>query len=135
MSTLPATHIHTDCNEEQRKPINVGHLLQSEQNSLKHSHCCATIPSSSAYNSVIKDPDSLATATVSITDETSKPCCQKYCTAATVWCNTTCACHRNGVVCIVVICIIDRVDMLHYLYHLVTLEVRTVLCVLGSLYY
>ena len=50
------------------------------------------IPSSSAYNSVIKDPDSPDTARVTITDGTSKPSCLTYCTTATVWCITTCVC-------------------------------------------
>ena len=50
------------------------------------------IPSSSADNSVIKDPDSLDTATVTITDGSSESCCLTYCTTATVWCITTCAC-------------------------------------------
>ena len=38
-------------------------------------------------------------------------------------------CHRDGVVCIVGMYLIDRVAMLHCLYHLATFEVRTVLCV------
>ena len=50
------------------------------------------IPSSSADNSVIKDPDSPATTRVTITDGTSESCCPAYCTTATVWCITTCAC-------------------------------------------
>ena len=50
------------------------------------------IPSSSADNSVIKDPDSPATTTVTITDGSSESCCLTHCTTATVWCITTCAC-------------------------------------------
>ena len=60
------------------------------------------IPSSSAYNSVIKDPDSLATTTVTITDGSSESCCLTYCTTATVWCITTCACVI-GIVCFVLL--------------------------------
>ena len=60
------------------------------------------IPSSSAYNSVIKDPDSLANTTVTITDGSSESCCLTYCTTATVWCITTCACVI-GIVCFVLL--------------------------------
>ena len=60
------------------------------------------IPSSSAYNSVIKDPDSLANTTVTITDGSSESCCLTYCTTAAVWCITTCACVI-GIVCFVLL--------------------------------
>ena len=50
------------------------------------------IPSSSADNSVIKDPHSPATTRVTITDGSSESCCLTYCTTATIWCITTCAC-------------------------------------------
>ena len=60
------------------------------------------IPSSSADNSVIKDPDSPATTRVTITDGTSESCCLTYCTTATVWCITTCACVI-GIVCFVLL--------------------------------
>ena len=55
-------------------------------------HIDLEIPSSSADNSVIKDPHSPATTRVTITDGSSESCCLTYCTAATVWCNITCAC-------------------------------------------
>ena len=55
-------------------------------------HIDLEIPSSSAYKSVIKDPHSPDTATVTITDGTSESCCLTYCTTATVWCITTSVC-------------------------------------------
>ena len=139
ITTLPSDVYHPSANSDYRHfsssirfPARVNEITFSvciyDDNRVENTeefYIDLDIPSSFAYNSVIKDPDSPATTTVTITDGSCKSCCLTYCTAATIWfVYYMCMCHRNSVVCLVGMYLRDRVSMLHCLNQLATGEVR-----------